>query len=265
MKTLHSSHPSALRLSFPFAATMLTFVLFAGFSSVTAQAQPGPAFVGPGPGPELHRELRIERDQRGAVLIRNGHDAFHFVELAPAGRHIERRDVLLDLLLHPGVNAFVWGLGDVANLEMAAMLGLPVRTVLYGVEPGVVVYSGLPPGYTYAEALPANVALVSSGPAGPMVLVPNVPPGAYMAYQAAPNGAVVGQCVVVPQAMPVPVPVPMPQVPVPTPPVYNSNPTSTQPPATGNTGTVVYDANHNPIGVLITNPDGSKTFVPVGK
>jgi hypothetical protein len=258
MKTLQSCHPGARRLIYSIAAATLATVLFMGAVPNTAHAQPGPAFVTPGPGPG--RDLRIERDPRGQVLIRNGRDPYRFVAEVPVGRHIERRDVLLDLLLHPVANAFVWGLGDIANAEMAAMLGLPVRTVVYGVEPGVVVYSSMPPGYAYAEGLPANVALVSSGPTGPVVVMPNVPPNAYMAYQTAPNGAIISECVVVPQ-MAVSMPVPS------MPPVY-APPAPTSPaaaPAPGAASTVLYDASHNPIGVLITNPDGSQHFVPVGK
>jgi hypothetical protein len=89
-----------------------------------------------------------------------------------------------------------------------------------------------------------------------------VPAGAYMAYSAAPNGAVIGQCVVVPQMAPAPVP--MPPAPAPAPPaVYNTPPPAPAQPTSAST--VLYDANHNPIGVLVTNPDGSQHFVPVGK
>jgi len=260
MKTLPSSQPGAARLFF--SATAVAFVLSAGLTSIVAQAQPGPAF-GPGPGPEFHRDLRIERDPRGAVLIRNGRDPYRFVAEVPPGARLERREVLIDLLRHPVGGAFIWGLGEIANVEIAASLGLPVRTVVYGVEPGVFVYSSLPVGYTYAEALPPNVALVSSGPAGPVVVMQSVPPGAYMAYQAAPNGAVISQCVVVPQGAPVAIP----QATLPAPPAVYQPPQTQAPqgPATGNVGTVLYDANHNPIGVLITNSDGSQHFVPIGK
>jgi hypothetical protein len=246
--------------------------LFVAFLPATAQAQPGPAYVVPGREVAPRRDLRVIVDPRLGPQFRVGpnREEFAFVRGVPSGRLIDRRETLLDLLLHPAVNAFAWGLGEVANEEVAAMLGLPMHTVLYGVEPNVVVYSSVPPGYYVAETLPANAALVYNGPRGPVVLVSRVPAGAVVAYQTAPNGVVLSECVVLPpQPVVMPEPVSMPPPPAvyatSQPPPPPTAPAPTVPMAAGKTSTVVYDANHNPIGVVVTDPDGKKEFVPIGQ
>ncbi len=280
MKTQSFRFPGALRSVVTVSATGLAALLFAVSLPGSAQAQPGPGFAGPGRGGDRgpdrglapRRDVRVFVDPHLGPQFRVGpnREEFHYVWGVPPGRFIERRETLLDLLLHPTVNAFAWGLGEVANEEVAALLGLPLHTPLYGVEPNVIVYSSVPPGYYVAEALPANAALVYSGPRGPAVLVSHVPPGAVIAYQTAPNGVVLSECVVVPpqpvviaeSAPPPPLVYATSQPPAPT-----AQPTTapTVPMAAGKTSTVVYDANHNPIGVVVTDSDGKKEFVPIGK
>jgi hypothetical protein len=272
MKNLPSIHPGALRSFSAIAAAAFAVGLFAASLASPAQAQPLPGYGGPDRELMPRRDLRVVVDPRLGPQFRVGpnREEFAFVQGVPPGRLIDRRETLLDLLLHPAVNAFAWGLGEVANEEVAAMLGLPMHTVLYGVEPNVVVYSSVPPGYYVAETLPANAALVYSGPRGPVVLVSRVPAGAVVAYQSAPNGMVLNECVVVPP-QPVVMSEPMPMPPPPA--VYaTSQPAATAPTtaptvpmAAGKTSTVVYDANHNPIGVVVTDPDGKKEFVPIGQ
>ncbi len=185
----------------------------------------------------------------------------------PAGRLIERRETFLDLLLRPTVNSLAWGLGELTSIELAATLGLPVHTTLYAVQPQVAVVSYVPQGYFVAEALPQNVALVAAGPRGePVVLVRRVPPGAVIAYQSSPTGVVLSECIVVPPVQMAVMPEPAPMQ------VYASQPAPSMPSPTpappvaiaaGKTSTVLYDANHNPVGVYITDSDGRKEFVPI--
>ncbi len=200
---------------------------------------------------------------------------FGLVRGAPVGRFIERRESLLDLMLRPSVNALVWGLGELTSVELARALDLPTRTVLYTVQPGVALVSAVPPGYFVAEALPQNVALVVAGPRGePVVLVRRVPPGAVIAYQSSPTGVVLAECIVVPPVQQVVV--------MAEPAVYANQSTSifapqlsggtAPPPATptaqvavapGKKGKLVYDANSQPIGVIILDSEGKQEFVPI--
>jgi len=248
------------------AGGSLAVVLLAG--ALPAGAQP----FGPSAMPPHRDDLRvIIENSRSGPRFRAGPkgEEFYFVRGIPPGRLIDRRETLLDLLLHPAVNSLAWGLGELANAELAAALGLPVRTPLYAVQPRVVVVSAVPPGYFVAEALPQDVALVYAGPRGePVVLVRRVPPGAVIAYQSSPTGVVLSECIVVP---PVQMAV-MPEPPPPLPAIYASQAAPAQPApppappvamAAGKTSTVLYDANHNPIGVYVTDPDGKKEFVPI--
>jgi hypothetical protein len=209
------------------------------------------------------------------------HEEFLFVRDVPRGRLIGTRAVLLDMLLHPTVDAVAWGLGDVATVELASLLGLPLHTTLYAVEPGVAVYSTLPPGYYPAQALPENVALVTSGPAGPVVLARYVPPGAFVAYQTAPSGALLNECIVVPPVQPAvvmptvtspapavvmapapappPAPAPAPIAAAPAPAPMAASPA----PGSNKQGKIVYGADGKPVGVIILNADGTQNFVPL--
>jgi hypothetical protein len=256
------------------AGGMLAAALMFGALSLTMSAQPGPPRRDE---PLPRRDLRVViENTRSSPRFLEGprREEFVFVREAPRGILIDRRETLLDLLLRPAVRSLAWGLGDLTSVELAAALGLPVHTTLYAVEPGMTVVSSVPPGYFVAEALPQNVALVSTGSRGePVVRVRRVPPGAVIAYQSSPSGVVLNECIVVPPVQQV---VLMAETAPPAPVVYASGgpaPTAAQAPASGpqpavpvaagKTSAVVYDANHNPIGVVVTDPDGKKEFVPL--
>ncbi len=255
--------------------------LLAVAAPATAEAQPPSVRRDEQPP---HRDLRvvIESSRSGPRFLEGPkREEFVFVRGVPAGRLIDRRETLLELLLRPAVSSLAWGLGEVSTAELAALLGLPLRTTLYAVQPQVAVVSAVPPGYFVAEALPQNVALVSVGPRGePVVLVRRVPPGAVIAYQSSPGGVVLGECIVVPpvqQVVMVAEPVPV---------VYASQPASlfgpqlsgnasvsapaAPPPAApqvavapGKNGKIVYDADKKPIGVIVLDSDGKQEFVPL--
>jgi len=265
----------------PFFSAAVTGVLAlavtcAGLLPSTARAQPG--LGGPGGGPFDHRDLRVEADPRGGprFFAGPGRNEFVFVRGVPAGRFISSRDLLLSLLLQPAVDSVVWGLGDVATLEVANLLGVPMHTTLYAVQPGISVVSGVPAGYFVAEAVPQNVALVTNSVAGPVVLVRRVPPGTFIAYQSNAAGLVVNECIVVPpvqQVLMVPtVATPAPTVvvgqPAPAPaatPAPAPTPAPAAAPAPSNkVGSMVYDANGKPIGVIVTEGNGTTQFIPVG-
>ncbi len=239
----------------------------------TAQAQPRPMERGPGPG----RDLRVEIDPRGGPRFFAGPDHHAFVFVAPLAerREIRDRDSLLGLLLRPTVDAVAWGLGEVTTAEVANLLGVPVATTVYGVEPGVQIVSTLPPGYFVAQSVPQDVALVAQGPAGPVVLVRRVPAGSFIAYQTSPSGVVLGQCIVVPPVQQVIVPVPttpaptMVTTPAPAPTVVSTPAPAPAPTVSSSmamsskTGKVVYDSNGKPIGVIVVDPEGKQEFVPL--
>jgi hypothetical protein len=258
------------RFSSTLATGVLAVTMFTALLPATAQAQP-PFGHDRGPGRDLH----VDIDPRLGPHFFVGPDRrdFYFVHPYVAGAVIRDRDSLLDLLLRPTVDAVAWGLGEITTDAVANILGVPVHTVVYGLEPGVPIVSTLPPGYFSAEAVPQNVALVSSGPAGPVVLVPRVPAGAFIAYQTSPTGTVLSECVVVPpvQQMVMAQPTtPAPAVvmtapamsspapaPAPAPAVSSSTPMSSK------TGKIVYDSNGKPIGVIVVDADGKQEFVPL--
>ncbi len=243
--------------------------MLASLLPTTAHAQP-PMDRDHGPGRDLH----VDIDPRLGPRFYVGPDRRAFVFVSPygPGARIVSRASLLDLLLHPAVDAVAWGLGEITTIEVANLLGLPVNTPVYGLEAGVPVVSTLPPGYFVAESLPQNVALVSSGPAGPVVVVPRVPAGAFVAYQTSPTGVVLNECVVVPpvqQMVMVQPATPAPTVmmaapantvapaPAPAPTASSSTPMSSK------TGKIMYDSNGKPVGVMVTDPDGKQEFVPI--
>ncbi len=266
---LHPPHSNSLRV----AAAML----LAGGLAVAALAQP-PSFYPPGPNgrpdvPGPRRDVRVVIENPHAAprfLAGPRREEFAFVREGPVGRHIGSRESFLEYLLRPSVNAFAWGLGDIADVEVATMLGLPLRTTVYAVDPTVAVVSSVPPGYFVAQALPQDVALVTNTPHGPVVLVRRMPPGAVVAYQSSPNGMVLNECVVVPPVQQVVV---MPEPTSPPPAVYASSqpaqPTPAPaaapqvPVAPGKNGKLVYDGSGKPIGVIIVDGDGKQEFVPI--
>jgi len=283
MNTPIPTHPSGSalrtrRFLSTTAAGLLAAVVAVGALPAPAQAQPPhDGFGDRGP----HRDVRvlIEPGRPGPHFVYGpGHDEFIFVHGVPPGRFINTRESLLDMLLHPAVEAVAWGLGDIATVEVANLLGVPVHTTLYGVEPGVTVVSALPPGYFVAQAVPENVALVSSGPAGPVVLVRHVPPGAFVAYQTSSTGVVLNECVVVPPVQQFVVPTvssPAPTVVMTTPALAPSAVTTPAPAATpaasaassvpmsSKMGKIVYGADGKPVGVLVLDSDGKQEFVPL--
>jgi hypothetical protein len=255
------------RLSATLATGVLALAMLAPLLPATAHAQP-PMDRDHGPGRDLH----VDIDPRLGPRFYVGPDrrAFVFVSPYAPGARITTRDMLLGLLLRPSVDAVAWGLGEVTTIEVANLLGLPVNTPVYGLEAGVPVVSTLPPGYFVAESLPQNVALVSSGPAGPVVVVSRVPAGAFVAYQTSPTGVVLNECVVVPpvqQMVMVQPTTPAPTVvmaapatttaPAPAPAVSSATPMSSK------TGKIMYDSNGKPVGVMVTDPDGKQEFVPI--
>ena len=278
MKISPSLPAGSRRVSHPNALRVIATVLFAGGLAAAALAQP-PSSYPPGPYGRAAEVPAPRRDVR--VVIENPHAAprflvgprreeFAFVREVPAGRHIISRELFLDYLLRPSVNAFAWGLGDIADAEVATMLGLPLRTTVYAVDPTVAVVSSVPSGYFVAQALPQDVALVTNTPQGPMVLVRRMPPGAVVAYQSSANGMVLNECVVVPPVQQVVV---MPE-PVPPPPAVYASSQPAQPApapaaapqvpvAPGKNGKIVYDGSGKPIGVIIVDGDGKQEFVPI--
>ena len=238
---------------------------------------------GPGPGrPEVR--VRIDDPHAGPRFYTGpGRDDFFFVRGAPERRSIDSRDSLRDILLRPFAEAVAWGIGDIATVEVANLLGLPINTTLYAVQPEVPVFSTLPPGYFVAQGVPENVALVRNGPYGPEVVVRRVPPGSFIAYQTSTSGVVLNECVVVPPVQqvivynqvpmvttpaptvvmttpaPAPAPVAAPATPAPEPaPAAN-----TSIPMSSKTGKIVYDSNAKPVGVIILDADGKQEFVPI--
>ncbi|HVY70139.1 MAG TPA: hypothetical protein VHH73_09435 [Verrucomicrobiae bacterium] len=194
------------------------------------------------------------------------HEDFHFVRYYTTPRFIETRASLRELLLRPLANSVAWGLGNIIDAELARALGLPVYTTLYGVAPGVRVVSVLPAGYYVAEAIPANVALVTTGFAGEIVLCNRVPPGAFVAYQTTTTGMVVNEVVVIPPVQPAVTPL-APTAPTvaaeSAPPPAPQEPAPTSIPVSSKIGKVVYDSAQKPVGVLILANDGSQEFVPL--
>jgi hypothetical protein len=252
---------------------VLAVTMFAILLPGIAQAQPRPLSER-GAGPVPSRDLHVDIDPRLGPHFYVGpqHNDFYFVRPYPAGRGIGSRDILLNLLLQPTVDAVAWGLGEITTIEVANLLGLPVNTPVYGLEASVPIVSTLPPGYFVAESLPPNIALVSYGPAGPVVLVSRMPAGAFIAYQTSPTGVVLNQCVVVPPVQQVVML--QPTTPAPAvmmvPPVTSAAPAPTPAPAantsipmSSKTGKIVYDANAKPIGVIIIDADGKQEFVPI--
>ncbi len=254
---------------------VLALAIFTTILPGTAQAQGrGPDFGRGGP-PTVRPDVRVFIDDPRAgprFLVGPGRDEFHFVRAAPAPRFIDSRDTLRDLLLRPLADSIAWGIGDVATLELANLLGLPINTPVYAVQAGVPMYSTLPPGYFVAESLPQNVALITYGSAGEMVLSRRVPPGAFVAYQTSPQGVVLGECIVVPPQPQIIVPTvttPAPQVvvaatPAPAPAATAAQPsTSSVPMSSTKSGKIVYDSNGKPIGVIVVESNGQQEFVPI--
>jgi len=259
-------------------------LLAANLIPVPLQAADRGAIV-PGPG-FGSRNVRVVADPRGGPHFLSGPrgDDFFFVRGAPEGRFIDSRDSLLAYLLAPVADSVAWGLGAVTTVEVANMLGVPVNTVVYGVEPDIAVYSTLPQGYFVAESIPSGVALVRRDPRGsPVVLYRRVPPGAFVAYQVSAGGIVLNQCLVVPpvQQVVVPAATPAPQaVYVATPPVTavtTAAPATTvaappvvaapaetaSVPMSSKTGKIQYDANGKPSGVIVQDADGKFEYVPI--
>ena len=252
------------------AAGLLAAVVAAGVLPLPAQAQPRDGFGDHGPHRDVQVLIEPGRDRR--FVYGPNRDEFLFVRPMPAGRFINSRESLLDLLLRPTVDAVAWGLGDIATVEVANLLGVPVHTTLYAVEPGVPVVSTLPPGYFVAQAVPENVALVTSSPAGPVLLTRHVPPGAFVAYQTTPAGVVLSECVVVPPMQQIVVPTvstPAPTVvvtspaPAVAPAPAPAAPVSSSMPMSSKQGKIVYGADGKPMGVIILDADGKQEFVPL--
>jgi len=284
MNTPIPNHPSGIalwsrRFLSTTAAGLLAAVVAAGALPSLAHAQPPFRDGRDGwgdRGPHRDVQVLIEPGRAGPRFVYGpGRDEFLFVRGVPEGRFINSRESLLDLLLHPAVDAVAWGLGDIASVEVANLLGLPVHTTLYAVEPGVSVVSTLPPGYFVAQTVPENVALVSSGPAGAVVVVRHVPPGAFVAYQTSPNGVVLNECVVVPPVQQVVVPAvatPAPAVVMTSPaPAVVTAPAPTAAPApaapavpmSNKMGKIVYGADGKPAGVIVLDADGKQEYVPI--
>jgi hypothetical protein len=230
------------------------------------------------PYPDNHRgDIHVFLDRGNPRFGYGPHnDDFVFVRGVPAGRFINSRDSLLDLLLRPVANAVAWGVGDIATIEVANLLGLPLHTTVYAVQAGVPVYTTVPQGYFVAESVPQNVALVTYTPQGPVVVNRCVPPGTFVAYQAAPNGVVMNECLVVPPvqqqivvaappvttvvtAAPTVAIAPQPATPAP---AVTAAP-ATPAPEPAKVGQIVYDANGKPLGVIVTVSDGKTEFVPL--
>lgn len=207
------------------------------------------------------------------------HAEFHFVRPLPERHIITTRESFLDLLLHPIANAVAWSIGDVVSADLANALGVPVNSTVYAVAPGTPIVSTLPPGYFVAEAVPANVALVTQGPAGAMVIYRNVPPGAFVAYQTSVTGSILNEVIVVPpvqqvvvqQVNPAPTVIVAPPAAT-TPSVVTAPATPAEPaaaegssslPLSSKIGKIVYDGNHQPIGVIVLDSDGQQEFVPL--
>lgn len=188
-------------------------------------------------------------------------EEFHFVRSYPGPHFIQTRESLRDLLLRPLANSIAWGIGDIVTLELAHALGLPVNTTLYALAPGVAVVSALPVGYCIAEPIPANVALITVGPAGEVIVCNRVTTGSYVAYQTSPSGVVINQVVVVPSPATTDstTVAAAPETPAPATPSV----TSSSVPVSPKVGKVVYDADKNPIGVIVLSNDGSQEFVPL--
>jgi len=258
-----------------FALAMFTMTL-----PTTALAQNRGPEMGRGGPPMGRPDVRVSIEDPHAgprFLVGPNREEFRFVRPAPGPRFIDSRDTLRDLLLRPLAASLVWGIGDIATVELANMLGLPVNTPVYAVQAGVPIYSTLPPGYFVAESLPQNVALVTYGPAGEVVLSRRVPPGAFIAYQTSPQGVVLGECVVVPPQqqiiMPtlisppptivVTSPAPAPTPAAPTAPTPAQPSTSSVPMSSTKSGKIVYDSNGKPIGVIVTEGNGQQEFVPL--
>ncbi len=273
MPTLSLRGASRARKLNTVTAGVLALALVASLIPITASAQPPSRF---GPNRDVH--VAITDPHAGPrFFIGPNHEDFHFVRPLPERHLIDSRDSLRNLLLRPLANAVAWGIGDIVTVELANALGLPVNTTLYGVAPGVQVVSTLPPGYFVAEAVPANVALVTAGPAETVVVCRRVPPGAFIAYQTSPTGVVLNECVVVPPVQqivmpmvattPVPVPAtPAPAVspaPAPAPAPAVAPAAASSIPMSSKVGKIMYDANQKPIAVMILDPDGKQEVVPL--
>ncbi|HVU37245.1 MAG TPA: hypothetical protein VHC95_02840 [Opitutales bacterium] len=198
------------------------------------------------------------------------HEEFHFVHTYGERHVIVSRDALIDLLAHPLLNTVAWTIGDVLNAELANSLGIPVNTTLYAVAPGTPIVSTLPPGYFVAEAVPANVALVTQGPNGELIVIRRVPPGAFVAYQTSVTGTILNTAIVVPPVQQIVVQA-APTVVV-APPVASAPPVIAAPaapegsssiPLSPKIGKIVYDDGHQPIGVIVLDSDGQQEFIPL--
>jgi hypothetical protein len=192
------------------------------------------------------------------------HEEFHFVRSYPGPFYIQSRESLRDLLLRPLANSVAWGIGQIVTAELADALDLPLYTSLYALSPNVVVVPALPAGYVIGEAIPANVALVTAGPSGEVVVCNRVTTGAYVAYRTTSTGLIINEVVVLPppstSTTATVASIPAPAAPAPETPDSTASPAI---PVSPKIGKVVYDADKNPVGVIVLSNDGSQEFVPL--
>lgn len=204
---------------------------------------------------------------RPRYFIGANHEEFHFVRDCPVPFFIQTRASMRELLLRPLANSIVWGIGDIITIELSHSLGLPLYTPLYAIAPGVQVVSFLPVGYYMAEPIPTNVALITAGPAGEVVVCNRVTPGSYVAYQTSTTGVVVNEVVVVPPVEQTPALNTAVASTMAPPTVVSTPPPSAPDPAaiavSSKIGKVVYDADKLPVGVIVLSTDGTQEFIPL--